>query len=346
MDKNQEDWIIAVQRSFKSINDINSYLGSCDSTKYKNTPGRGREKAEFIFNYKKEPEKPKEKIKIVLLIANDTEPNEDIKYLSTDFDITLMKHSEIGTKSPDLILFTGGEDVSPDYYDEKQGKYTSINKKRDEIETNIYHNYPYVPKLGICRGAQFLTVMSGGKLVQHVENHGRDHSIYVEGKGKYNMTSTHHQMMYPFNMVKNSYELIGYSEFFRSKTYLNGNNEEIKTTKDFLESEIIYYPNTKSLCIQGHPEYSHCEQKTKDMCMNLIHKYLFSKESNIKRTNNSSYSWDEDDKDYVDEEEFIPQYQKTYQKIDSSYASFYKQGIKAYDSETRGLEINDEISKK
>ena len=303
MDKGQEYWIKAVQDAFKNKKDVKTYIETCDPIKYRDTPGYNTdEKAEFIFNYKKEPEKSKEKIKIVLLIANDTEPNEDIKYLSTDFDITLMKHSEIGTKTPDLILFTGGEDVNPDMYGEKEGKYTSVNKKRDEKESNIYWNYPKVPKLGICRGSQFLTVMSGGKLIQHVENHGRDHTIQVENKGRYNMTSTHHQMMYPFKMNKNEYELIGYSEFFRSKTYLNGNNEEIETTKDFLEAEIVYYPNTNSLCIQGHPEYSHCEQRTKDMCLNLIHKYLFSKKEKQVKNTKSSYSWDQENEEF---EEYV-----------------------------------------
>jgi len=325
MNKNQDYWISAVQDAFKnnknSKEQIRIYIETCDPVKYRDTPGKDiDEKADFIFNYKKEPEKPKEKIKIILLVANDTEPNEDIKYLSTDFDITLMKHSEIGTKTPDLILFTGGEDVNPDIYGEKEGKYTSVNKKRDEIESNIYWNFPKVPKLGICRGAQFLTVMSGGKLVQHLENHGRDHTIQVENRGKYHMTSTHHQMMYPFNMNKNEYELIGYSEFFRSKTYLNGNNEEIETTKDFLEAEIVYYPNTKSLCIQGHPEYNHCEQRTKDMCLNLIHNYLFSKKE-IKNTK-SSYSWDDENGDFEEYDEAPIQIFKEKDSIPSYYGKF------------------------
>ena len=88
------------------------------------------------------------------------------------------------------------------------------------------------------------------------------------------MTSSHHQMLYPFDLNENDYELIAYSEFFKSSTYLNGNNEEIELPLNFLEPEIVYYKNTNSLCIQGHPEWNHCEEKTSKMCLNLINKYL------------------------------------------------------------------------
>lgn len=81
-------------------------------------------------------------------------------------------------------------------------------------------------------------------------------------------------MLYPFDMNPKDYELLAYSEYFQSKTYLNGNNEEIELPKDFLEPEIVYYKNTNALCIQGHPEWSHCEKRTSNMCLNLIDKYL------------------------------------------------------------------------
>lgn len=109
--------------------------------------------------------------------------------------------------------------------------------------------------------------------------------MILNNRLRYNITSSHHQMLYPFDLNEKDYKLIAYSEYFQSKTYLDGKNEEINLPNNFLEPEIVYYKNTNSLCIQGHPEWSHCEKRTSSMCLDLLDKYLKefkqSKESNI-----------------------------------------------------------------
>ena len=40
----------------------------------------------------------------------------------------------LNPKDIDLVLFTGGEDVNPHYYNEQIGKYTHINSNRDKEE--------------------------------------------------------------------------------------------------------------------------------------------------------------------------------------------------------------------
>lgn len=99
--------------------------------------------------------------------------------------------------------------------------------------------------------------MNGGQLIQHVVNHGISgtHPISLNGGQVIEITSTHHQMLFPFNLPKENYELIGWSTYYRSTTYLNGSDQEKELPSDFLEPEIVYYNNTKSLAIQGHPEY-------------------------------------------------------------------------------------------
>jgi gamma-glutamyl-gamma-aminobutyrate hydrolase PuuD len=52
-----------------------------------------------------------------------------------------------------LIVFTGGEDVTPSFYGENVGKHTFTNTMRDQNEFDIFHTIFYgTPKLGICRG--------------------------------------------------------------------------------------------------------------------------------------------------------------------------------------------------
>ena len=164
-----------------------------------------------------------------------------------------------------------------------------MKNKREEKEIDTvqrFRNHSFL--LGICRGSQLLTTLSGGKLIQHVEGHCRDHSMILNNKIRYTITSSHHQMLYPFDLKEKDYELVAYSEYFQSNTYLNGNNEEIELSKDFLEPEIVYYKNTNALCIQGHPEWSHCEKRTSSMGLNLIDKYL-KEFKNSKKLDVSNY---------------------------------------------------------
>lgn len=280
---------------------IKVFLNTCIPSKlYSEVEGDSIEyKVETIYNYLNDIVKePEIKQTLNIVIANDSSSLEYVSYLNQKYEVIVHKVNDVkNPKDIDLVLFTGGEDVNPQYYSEQIGKYTSINNDRDVKEIDTFHKFKnYSLLLGICRGNQLLTVLSGGRLIQHVEGHCRDHSIVLNNRVKYNMTSSHHQMIYPFDLNKDSYELIGYSEYFKSHTYLNGNNEEIDLPKDFLEPEIVYYKNTNALCIQGHPEWSHCETRTSSMCLNLIDKYL----KNFKKSKNSSYFSYHAPKDFVE----------------------------------------------
>lgn len=180
----------------------------------------------------------------------------------------------------DLIFLTGGADVDPSLYNERKGSQTHVNEKRDTLERLMVRSYNYVPKLGICRGAQFLTALAGGKLVQHVNGHSSSHSIQTSFKmapghfKKYEMSSSHHQMMYPYNLPTAKFKLLAWSEYHKSTTYLNGHNNEIELPTAFLEPEIVYYPELEALCIQGHPEYSSVPDETVEFTNQLIKEFL------------------------------------------------------------------------
>ena len=282
------------------------------------------DKVETIYNYLnnviKEPE-VKQVLNIV--IADDASSLDYVSYLNEKYEVIVHKTKDVkNSKDIDLVLFTGGEDVNPHYYNEQIGKYTYINNNRDEKEIDTFHRFKGKSfLLGICRGNQLLTLLSGGKLIQHVEGHCRDHSMVLNNSLKYNITSSHHQMIYPFNMNPKDYELLAYSEYFQSNTYLNGDNEEIELSNNFLEPEIVYYKKTNALCIQGHPEWNHCEKRTSNMCLNLIDKYLkeFKKSKGGNHSQiTSSYiqgSWDdlpygEDEPDYEEEDEDYSKYEE------------------------------------
>ena len=235
------------------------------------------DKAETVYNYLNNVVKESEVKQVLnIVIADDASSLDYVSYLNEKYEVIVHKTKDVkNSKDIDLVLFTGGEDVNPAHYNENIGKYTHINSNRDKKEIDTFYRFKGKSfLLGICRGNQLLTILSGGKLIQHVEGHCRDHSMVLNNGLKYNITSSHHQMIYPFDLNEKDYELIAYSEYFQSNTYLNGDNEEIELSNNFLEPEIVYYKKTNALCIQGHPEWNHCEKRTSQMCLNLIDKYL------------------------------------------------------------------------
>lgn len=162
-------------------------------------------------------------------------------------------------KEAEVVLFTGGEDVDPSLYNCEKHHRTYSNLQRDLEEKKVFESV--VPGkqvcLGICRGSQFLCVMNGGLLVQHCENHaiGYTHGI-TDGKVCYQITSTHHQMQYPYNLKSSDYNVLYKSEDFRSNVY---EGEKIDSDNIYHngEPEIVYYHKDdlpKCLAVQGHPE--------------------------------------------------------------------------------------------
>lgn len=203
-----------------------------------------------------------------------------LELLNTTFEVNLVKYNKGGVSrgSVDLIIFNEEEkgDLHPDYYSEVVGSKTNVMETywsrygtlrdfdfRDEI-----------PKLGIGDGAHFLTTSAGGSLIQHVEGHDKDHPISTRRHGGFVAPSKHHQMMYPFELPKDKFDLLAWSKYFVSETYLNGKNDEVNLPTDFLEPEIVFYRNIKAgaLCIQGTPILA--SNSYKNLCLSLISKLV------------------------------------------------------------------------
>lgn len=165
---------------------------------------------------------------------------------------------------PDLVQFTGGADVSPAFYHEAKHPASHTDPRRDEYEFGIFHQYIHKPKAGICRGGQFLNVMCGGKMWQHVDNHTRSHKAlsYLHGT-VVDVTSTHHQMMRPSEAAN-----ILMVADPRVSTYKQSATET--SVSQDLDIEACFYDKALALCYQPHPEYTHFESE----CQNVYFDYL------------------------------------------------------------------------
>lgn len=158
----------------------------------------------------------------------------------------------------DIIIFTGGEDVDPSLYQCERYPNTFSNIQRDLEEKAIFDNIkPNQLVIGICRGSQFLCVMNGGKLIQDVNNHAIKHThtiVELNTHRDYEITSTHHQMQYPFDIPKEQWTCLFITSRYQHADYYAGD----KITNVPYEPEVVlYHRNNKPKClaIQGHPEY-------------------------------------------------------------------------------------------
>ena len=225
-------------------------------------------------------ESNKQKLKI--MFADGITDKSCVNYLNVMFDVEVLNFTtDVDYENtPSLIVFTGGADVEPRKYEEKKGKYTNCDTQRDLVEGTVYLNFRgMVPFLGICRGAQLLTVMEGGALIQHTTGHRNCTHTISKSNGRaeeYTMSGDHHQMMYPFKLKSEFYEILYHSTYFNSDTYLNGDNEEIQLPSNFVEPEIVMYPNSRALAIQGHPEWMGEEHAAVKMTLNLINDKLLN----------------------------------------------------------------------
>lgn len=157
----------------------------------------------------------------------------------------------------DIVVFVGGEDVNPILYNEKPVNSTYFTPSRDREEVIAYKEAVARRKVmfGICRGAQFLHVMNGGKLWQDVDGHaGRPHQMLdVETDTFLTVTSLHHQMLRDNPRLN----IVGISVEQRT-TRFEAENEVVhvgeNSVQPGLEIEAGYYTDSRCFFVQGHPE--------------------------------------------------------------------------------------------
>jgi len=187
-------------------------------------------------------------MKTVMIVSG----NSDYERMFQELGYTLTQEME----EANLVCFTGGEDVSPEMYGASKHRTTYNNPHRDEMERCIFNHAlsKSIPMVGICRGAQFLNVMSGGAMYQDVTNHCNSHMITDSTTGEtVYVSSTHHQMMKPSStaFLVASSTLMGEREWYEGQV--------LKKDVSKQDIEVVYYKHTSCLCFQPHPEFTSVE---------------------------------------------------------------------------------------
>lgn len=153
-----------------------------------------------------------------------------------------------------LVIFTGGEDVHPSFYNGRDCGISQTNKVRDDYEVNIFNLCleNKIKMAGICRGSQFLNVMAGGFMYQHITGHaivGVHRIIYPTLDRKVLVTSTHHQLI----GLAESGIPIACADWLLSQSYVGPQGYVVPPPVAELEAAV--FPEIGALGAQFHPEY-------------------------------------------------------------------------------------------
>lgn len=195
-------------------------------------------------------------------------------FIGRGYDVDVIsKVGDVSVQS-DLIVFTGGGDIDPELYDQVEHPLTAFTSRaRDSNERAIYTKVVTlgIPVVGICRGAQLLCVLNGGKLIQHATGHalGGTHKMITWDGDEIEVTSTHHQIMQPATHAK----VLAWAEGL-SDTY--GGSAGAVATLDVkgMEPEVVAWDMSDSIGFQYHPEYMHLESNAVEYFFELCEEMI------------------------------------------------------------------------
>jgi gamma-glutamyl-gamma-aminobutyrate hydrolase PuuD len=179
----------------------------------------------------------------------------------------MVTPQQIRDGAVDALVIWGGADISPTIYgEEPNGSHAGVELSvRDKVEVAVCEAAieKGIPIIGICRGAQLLCALAGGKLYQDVGGHHGDHTIITDSGEEHITSSIHHQMMDINGLPQNEVKLIAWTKDIRAPEVMGA-----------VEPEIVYFPRIKGLAIQGHPEFMSSRDPFVGYCRDLVNQYL------------------------------------------------------------------------
>lgn len=181
---------------------------------------------------------------------------------------------------PKAIVFWGGSDINPGIYGHENVASQDCDLARDILECALIEECVRrkIPMIGVCRGAQLLCAMFGGKLYQHIGGHGHgNHPIvltrniskeFSEGS-VISVSTSHHQMMDPAPDM----DIVAVAKDPLSNIYVTAEGE---STEKRPEIEVVYYEKhgVRALMMQYHPEYGNIASPMGSLTHNLLNQFI------------------------------------------------------------------------
>ena len=166
----------------------------------------------------------------------------------------------------DGILFTGGQDVSPDFYQEEPLKELGeCCRKRDEMEAAMLRLAlrEDKPVLGICRGLQFINAYLGGTLYQDLPTQRPSEVNHHQGM-PYDLPIHQVRLLEgtPLQNLLSMDTLPVNSLHHQAIKKLSAELEAMAVSPDGIV-EAFYRPQSRFLwAVQWHPEFSYLREES------------------------------------------------------------------------------------
>lgn len=184
----------------------------------------------------------------------------------------------------DGIIFSGGNDLNPKYYNEKEEfEYSDLVEDLDELEINLYKtilNDTKMPILGICRGLQLINVVHGGKLYQEMKN--GEYTKHISYKDPISKNLLVHNVSIKEDTLL---EKIVQEKIFKTNTFHHQSvsvlGEGLKINAMSEDGVVEGFEGTDNrflLAVQWHPEMLASKKSINDIYSRRIFEY-FIKES-------------------------------------------------------------------
>lgn len=205
------------------------------------------------------------------------EPKENVKIWLEKYGFNQVK----SPKTAGIIVIQGDEEIDPTSYGMEKVAPFACSLKRDKKDIEIYQNLsPEQLVLGISRGAQLACIMNGGKIIQGCDKNfhrGNQTHPIRNGSGRiYEIPSSHTQLMFPYNLDSDKYELLYFCDprgNYPRSSRLFGTGMDGSEFSGVYEPEIVLFKRSaespEALAIQGHPELIPDSPVSK-MIINLI----------------------------------------------------------------------------
>lgn len=188
----------------------------------------------------------------------------------------------------DLVCFTGGEDVSPELYGHRNlASGNSMDRDMQEKRFFDLAQEHEIPMTGICRGAQFLNVMAGGTMVQHLrkDHGGGRHLAHTRDGKQFVVTSSHHQMIVPGKGGR----VLSWADEMLPMDALVYDGDLIEAlgpcgsvwpgNVQALVTEAVYYPEHRIFGVQHHPEWQDLDEEAPQWTLRMIRELLLGEKT-------------------------------------------------------------------
>ena len=208
--------------------------------------------------------------------------NDNIRPFDAVFQEKFNPVQQGSLNGADALLLWGGTDIDPSFYNQKPHPKTDHQvgnngpSLRDLVEWELMReaHRRKIPIIGVCRGAQFLCVFSGGSLIQDVKGHYSAHGITTFDGLSMHASANHHQMMNP---LKGTYDLLAWAEeqCGKDKEIEGGRPATGELVDKKIDPEVLWFPEIKGLAIQPHPEWMPPEAAFPTWCNKQIKSFMF-----------------------------------------------------------------------